>query len=1096
MSFARAWFLSLALSPFASSDDGASAPTNLRVEWLREPLGLTAAHPRFSWELVDPGDGALQTSYRVLVAEDAAKLARGEGDVWDSGEVASPATDQIEFAGRTLESFHRYVWKIESFDAAHRASPWSAVQSFGTGPLSASDWTASWIGDPTPLATRKRANNGYHSRLADREDAVKWVQLDLGEALQIEDVVVHPARPFDWSDTPDFLLPREFVVLASNDAEFERDVVTLGHWREEEPSGHVVGRELRIPAAPARARYVRLQTLRLARRDASNFGLALAELEVRAIDGSPGSTHPRTVSGKASASDSLETGAWSLANLNDGDTQSHGSSGDEPRPAMTLTKHLQLDALPRRATIYATSLGLYRIRVDAPQRDEPALVPIWTDFRKRVEFQTIEIPKRYLSRSFHILVDVGDGAFAGRIGLASIVPGGPSRGIYGREPRFAAQIEFELPSGAHQRVATDGTWKSSLDGPIRASDLLDGEEFDVARSDRRLARFDESSWPHAAVFSGGPAIVAPMCEPIRVLENLKPIAIRSTSDGRSVFDFGRNFVGWCDLRVPVRTKGDVTLRYGEMVDDAGSLYTANLRGAAQTDRFTLSGDDWPKNLVSDIGMPDRRALEPHFTTHGFRYVEVSGLPNAPAANEIVAKRIGIDARETGSFTCSNPMLNQLWQNILATQRSNLATGIPTDCPQRDERLGWMGDIQVFAQTACYQMDLAAFFTKWLQDVRDAQADDGRFPDFAPHPFDPNARFSGAPGWADAGVFVPWTAWVNYGDRKVLGESFDSARRWIEFVRAKNPDLVWREARGNDYGDWLNGEAIVAEGWKREGCAVPKELFATAFFEHSTRLASKMASALEKRDDAERLAQLADSIRAAFLKTFVTDADGTLTGDTQAGYALALEFELLPANLRDHAVARIVEDVRARGLHLSTGIQTTHRALLALSHNGEHELACRLALSTSFPSWGYMIDQGATTIWERWDGYVKGRGFQDPGMNSMNHWAFGAIGEWMMRTLAGIEPDEAHPGWEHFFIRPMLGGDLTFVDATYHSPRGDIRVAWKHAKGDLGESAECEVTIPPNTTATVVWPDVTRFEAHRRPVELAAGRHSFGVGRIR
>jgi alpha-L-rhamnosidase len=439
-------------------------------------------------------------------------------------------------------------------------------------------------------------------------------------------------------------------------------------------------------------------------------------------------------------------------------------------------------------------------------------------------------------------------------------------------------------------------------------------------------------------------------------------------------------------------------------------------------------------------------------------------------------------------------------NIIWTQRGNLMSS-PNDCPQRDERFGWMGDTQAFGQTAMFNMYMAAFFTKFVRDVRDDQAEDGRFPDFAPHPGDPNQKFSGAPAWADAGTIVPWRAYQNYADTRLLSEHFEAARRWVDYIHRRNPELVWAEGRNNDYNDWLNGDTIKRAGWPSQGGAIPNAVFATAFFAHSTQLVAQMAERIGRVEDARNYHALAERIRTTFNRRFVRP-DGRIQGHTQAGYALALNFDLLPIELRPQATRYLVEGIRRYGNHLSTGIQTTHRAMLELMRNGEDDLAWQLLTSRSFPSWLYMIDNGATTIWERWDGYVEGRGFQDPGMNSFNHWAFGAIGEWMWRHIVGLNPDETQPGWKHFTIAPRPGGDMTWAKGRYRSIRGLIVSEWRIEN----DRFELRLKVPPNTTATLHLPtsDASRVTEGGRTVapdhampdratyELPSGRYHFSA----
>ncbi len=741
----------------------------------------------------------------------------------------------------------------------------------------------------------------------------------------------------------------------------------------------------------------------------------------------------------------------------------------DAQPVTMLRKSFALPAPAARAILYASALGVYELRLNGRRVGDHILAPEWTDYDQRVQYQAYDVTALLRSGENVLGAFLGDGWYAGRLGMSDGLFQ-KLRGVYGRKPHLIAQLEITLDNGRRMTVPTDSSWTSTKAGPIRSSDLLDGEVYDAQReiSGWDAPGFVPGDWHHAAVLDDpGTELIAQPNEPIRVLRELQPVALTEPKPGVFVFDLGQNMVGWCRLRAKGRPGTTVTLRYGEMLNDDGSLYTANLRSAPQVDRYTFRG-------------AAEEVFEPHFTYHGFRYVEVSGLGEKPTQDALVGCVFNSSSPEVGQFECSDPMLNRLWQNILWTQRANLMS-VPTDCPQRDERLGWMGDIQAFSQTGIFNMNLAGFFNKWLQDVRDAQADDGRFADFSPHPYGPNERFSGAPAWADAGVIVPWRAYVNYGDPQVIEQHYNAAQRWIDFVCTHNPDLVWRNNRGNDYNDWLNGDTLRQQGWPTRGAAVPNDLFATAFFAHSTELVAKMAQVLGRRDEARRYAALFDDIKAAFQRAFV-QPDGALLGNTQAGYALALHFDLLPEGARAAAVERMVAGVHAYGDHISTGIQSTHRLMLELTRYGHHDLAWQLLTNRTFPSWGYMIDNGATTIWERWDGYVKGRGFQDPGMNSFNHWAFGAVGEWMFRHLAGINPDEQQPGFKHFVIRPRPTSGLNWAKASYHSVRGRIESQWDRT----GNTLTLDVLVPPNTTATVYVPAAAQSSVRegRTPADRA------------
>jgi alpha-L-rhamnosidase len=596
---------------------------------------------------------------------------------------------------------------------------------------------------------------------------------------------------------------------------------------------------------------------------------------------------------------------------------------------------------------------------------------------------------------------------------------------------------------------------------MRSAGLYTGEVYD-ARMEMPgwdEAGFDDGAWRPAAIADhmAGAKPVWQRNEPIAVVKEFTPVSMTEPEPGVYVYDLGQNMVGWCGLKVRGRQGTTVTLRHAEMLNDDGTVYTANLRGSTQTDVYTKRTDD-------------DEFYEPRFTYHGFRYVEVTGREYKPwiylppyeaQIGDLVGRVFHSASPDAGSFECSNELVNKIMHMIVWVQRGNMHS-VPTDCPQRDERAGWMGDIQAFSQTAIFNMDMAGFFSKWVPDVRHSQADDGGYPNFAP--MDLNRWKGGTPAWADAGTVVPWRMYQNYADTRMIEEHYDSARRWVDYVHGHNPDLVWENELGDAFNDWLNADTVVLEGWPKEGGEVPPPVLATAFFAHSAEIVSKMAAVTGRAEDAKRYRELVEGIKAAFNKKYV-DAEGRIEGDTQAGYALALQFDLLPDDLRPAAAKRMVEKFGRYDGHLSTGIQTTHRLMLELTRNGYHDEAYRLLNLRTFPSWGFMVEQGATTIWERWDGYVKGRGFQEPVMNSFNHWALGAVGEWVWRHIVGINPDEAAPGFKHFTIEPKPGGGIAWAKAEYKSIRGTIVSNWRIEEGRF----HLDVTVPANTAATISLP---------------------------
>lgn len=766
----------------------------------------------------------------------------------------------------------------------------------------------------------------------------------------------------------------------------------------------------------------------------------------------------------------LEPGDWKAQWIGKSEAPPEG-----PLPALPptmLRKGFKLDKPVKQATVFATALGLYELHLNGKTVGDYRLAPEWTNYLKRVQYQTYDVTSMVKEGENAVGAFLADGWYAGRVGIVQVMGAPPYklRGWYGNWPHLRFQMHVTYEDGSQATVISDESWKSTTDGPIRSSCIYDGERYDAQKEipGWDAPGFNDAAWKPVNVRPEMPTtLVAQHNEPMRATQEVKPVGVKETSPGVFVYDFGQIIAGVCRMKVAGAGPGmKLRLRHAEMLKADGNIYLDNLRiddktgiGARQEDEYVTKGG--------------QETWEPRFTYHGFRFVELSGVAKGsswmPTLETLTARVIRSSSPETAAFVCSTPMLNKLWSNILWTQRDNLPS-IPTDCPQRDERMGWTGDILSFGQTAMFNMDLAAFMTKWLQDLRDDQATDGRFADFAPMPFDPDKRMSGVPAWGDAGVFVPWYHWVNYGDRKLLADHFEAARRWVDWIHSNNPDLLWKNKRHNDYGDWLNGDTLVltAFGYPKGGTEVPKDLFGTAFFYQSTAYVAKMAKIIGRSDEAAKYAKLAEDIKAAFNREYVAE-DGTVKGNTQSGYALALDMGLLPAEKRPIAAQKMREAIAAYKDHMSTGFHTTVRLMKQLTGAGMNDVAYQLINYDTIPSWGYSIKQGATTIWERWDGWVEGRkerdGFQDPGMNSFCHYSIGAVGEWMVRTILGINPDEMQPAYRHVLIRPLPGGGLTYAKGYYDSIRGRIGVDWKIS----GDRLSVKVTVPANIVATLQLP---------------------------
>ncbi len=736
-----------------------------------------------------------------------------------------------------------------------------------------------------------------------------------------------------------------------------------------------------------------------------------------------------------------EAAFWQMGLLSPEDWNAEWISGPPPQPMLDLTpcpyfrREFTLHKPVARATLSAAARGVYRLSVNGRRVGDAHFAPGWTDYKKRLAYQTYDVTNLVQTGANTLGAILGDGWYAGYVGFDS------KRENYGKRPHLLAQLAIEHADGTAETVGTDQHWQAAT-GPILFSDMLMGETYDarLTLDGWDTPGFDAAAWLPVNPEGGGAGdvrLAAQADPPVRLTEELTPQSVTPAAPGTCIFDLGQNMVGWVRLQVQGAAGTIVRLRFAEILNPDGSLYITNLRSAKATETYILSGQ----------GV---ETYEPHFTFHGFRYVEITGYPGVPGLDTVTGCVLHSDIPKTGEFECASPLVNQLVQNIDWGQRGNFLS-IPTDCPQRDERLGWLGDAQIFVRTAAGNRDVAAFFTKWMDDVVDAQSPDGGFPDVAPRLVDLS---DGAPAWGDAGVIVPWTIYQVYGDTRLLETHYGAMAQWIEYLHSVNPDGLWRIRRNNDFGDWLS---IAAD--------TDKELLATAYFAYDASLMSKIAALLGRAEDAAKYAALFDSIKAAFNTAFVSN-DAKLKGDTQTAYVLALRFGLLPEDKRTAAAKHLVEDIEAKNWHLSTGFVGVGYLCPVLTDSGYADVAYRLLLNETFPSWGYSIRHGATTIWERWDGWTTDKGFQDPGMNSFNHYSLGSVGEWLQRYAAGIDTDPARPGYAHLLLHPYPSRRLPSVRASFESLHGRIASAWTLD----GAAFHWAVTVPPNVTATATLPD--------------------------
>jgi alpha-L-rhamnosidase len=1069
------WFIFCCNCPSLASGLG---PERLRCEYQKDPIGVDRVLPQLSWIVVaDPQQrGKYQSAYQIIVAEKAGDLSSDRGDQWDSGRVPSSETLHIEYAGKPLTSNHQYFWKVRVWDESGNPSAWSYPASFTMGMLHQSDWQAKWITDPDILVppeaeseALRDVNSGYQSSVVRDPNIPQWVGVDLGSPFEVDTVELYPATRYTFqegSGTVSF--PERYRIELADRADFS-DAKIIADLSERDSKAPEIGHAVAFHFSPSQARYVRIYVTRLCAENELFANFALAEMKVLA-------NGKNLASGKkVIAKDSAEEPGWSKEFLTDGIIEAVRMKVVR-QPATWIRKEFQVKGSVKRATVFATARGVYELHLNGRRIGSHILAPEWTSYHKRSQYQGYDVTPELQQGANAIGGVLSHGWYAGRVGLM------PNRRVYGKIPELLVQLDIEYADGHHQVVVTDGTWRRTDKGPIVSTDVYDGETYDARKEMTGWDKpgYNDSSWKPAVVSTDHEEALLSWQpnEPILAHRELKPISMLEPVRGVYIFDLGQNMVGHVRLRVNGPGGTVVRIRHAEMLKEDGELYTDNLRDAWQIDRYTKRTDG-------------EETYEPHFTYHGFRYVELVGLSHPPTTDAVTGVVEYSSAPEVGEFETSSNFINKLHSNIVWTQHANME-GIPTDCPQRPERLGWTGDIQTFAQSAIFNMQMASFLGKYLRDMRDDQDADGRFPDVAPDPFDadPNAvqafkkdRLKGSPGWGDAGTVLPWKLWVNYGDKQMLAEQYDAAKAWVDFIERNNPDLLWKNERGLDPGDWLNGDTLIWPGWPRHGATLPLEVHATAFFAHSADLVSRMAAVLGKEQQAEHYRDLFNRIKSAFNRAYV-QADGRMLGDAQGGYALALRFDLLPEAQRTKAVQRMIELFSRYDGHLSTGFQSTHRLMLELTRAGRSDEAYRVLMIGGFPSWRLMIENGATTIWERWDGYVQGRGFQMPVMNSFNHYAFGAVEEWMWRNIVGLNPDEQSTAYKHFIMRPELGGGLSWARGSYDSIRGQIRSDWKL----VGSQFTLSISVPANTTATVYLPvgKGSIVTESGRPIAEAAG----------
>ncbi|SDA15649.1 alpha-L-rhamnosidase [Sphingomonas sp. NFR15] len=996
---------------------------DLRTEYITRPLGIEAARPRLSWRVEATVSGVVQTRYRIRAAATREALATGDL-LWDSGGVDSAASVDIVWDGPTLAPMRRIWWDVEvcTNDATSRSEPtW-----LETGLLSPNDWRGDWIEVEDDVAA------------ADRKAALAWVWSET--AL---DDRPHAFR-LDFDAPAD--LVRAEVLLAGKD--HLRGVWINGtaapldwpfDWTTELPFWGTLGvyRGEVKPGGNSICALVEADTTGFFPVDGGAFA---ALIRLWRADGSV----DRIVSGGGWRVRPSPPEGWIEAAFDATDWASAQRSGANvhndprpPEPAMQVRTRFSVDRPVTSARLYATALGAYNARINGAPVSDAILAPEISVARDHVLYQVHDVTDRIVPGENVLAALVGDGWYASAFGWRI------ERYGFGPAPRrLRAALRLDYADGDSDWMTTGPDWRIAPSA-IVTSEIYDGETYDARLETPGwdTPGFDASGWQSAKIGEApGTRLIAQIAPALERTGTRTAVRVDVPAPGRYVFDFGQNTSGWVRITATGSSGTTITAKFAELLYPDGTADLSNLRLARATDRFTLAG----------TGRAE--VFEPHFTYHGFRYVEVEGFPGVPTAQDILGIVVHSACRETGTMTFHDaPLLQTIWNNGLWSQRSNFFA-VPTDCPQRDERMGWMGDILVFLDAAAFNMEVDPFIRRFLQEARAAQRPDGAYPIVVPQPQSfPDVVTA---GWSEAGIVLPWLLWQRYGDTAVIDENWKAMERWMAYVADRNPDHVWRDGRGLDLGDWLSVDAI-----KPDDETTPRILCATAFWAWVARQMADMAQATGRTTAFRRYRELRARIGAAFLAEFVAE-DGTAGNGSQTSQVLALYMDLVPPDLRPLAARRLADDIRVRGMKLSTGFLGTPYILDVLADAGLHDEVAGLLLQTGYPSWGYMASKGATTMWERWNGDTG-----DLSMNSYNHYAFGAVIGFFYRRLAGIAP--AAPGFTRIAARPLWYPRIGRVSARYESCMGLIVT---ETGGDASGLARFRLTIPANTVAEVELPD--------------------------
>ncbi|MDQ0839925.1 alpha-L-rhamnosidase [Sphingomonas faeni] len=996
---------------------------DLRAEHTTDLLGTDVRHPRLSWRIEARARGVVQHRYRIRSARAPGALAAGDL-VWDSGDVASDTTFDIRYGGPPLVSMQRIWWSVEIVTAGGQRAC-SDPAWFEAGLLDAGDWQGDWLEAEDAFAAADRATGLawiWSTTALDPRSHAFRLDFDIPADIVRSDILVSGKDHLRgvWIDG-----------VATTLAGANGYDSPLPFWG----SLSLVETTLR----PGRA-----TICVLVEADTEGFfpvdgGAFAALVRLYRANGSV----ERIVSGPRWHVLPDPPEDWQAPGFDARDWPSAEPSGanvhNDPRPPEPVMM-LQTGFMARNevasARLYATALGAYAATINGVAVSDAILSPEISVASDHVFYQTCDVTALIAPGDNVIGALVADGWYASPFGWRI------ERYGFGPAPRrFLAQLRIDYADGSHDWIVTGPEWRTAPSA-ILMSEIYDGETVDARRASPGWDRpgFDASAWTPARVGTPPDTRLIPLTSPpVRATGERRAITVTEPVPGRFVFDFGQNFSGWARITASGASGTTITARFAELLASDCTVDMANLRLARATDRFTLAGTGTPETL------------EPRFTYHGFRYIEVEGYPGIPTLDDVIGIVGHSDCRLTGDMTLPDaPLLQTIWRNALWSQRSNFFA-VPTDCPQRDERMGWMGDIQVFLDAAAFNMEVDPFIRRFLVEARAAQRSDGGYPIVVPQPQSfPDVVTA---GWSEAGIILSWQLWQRYGDTAVIDENWAAMEAWMAHIARTNPDHVWRNDRGLDLGDWLSVDAV-----KPDDETTPRGLCATAYWAWSAAMMADMAGATGRGLNAERYATLRRAIGQAFVSEYVA-ADGIVGNGSQTGQVLALHMGLVPTDLSAATARVLADDIRRRGMTLSTGFLGTPYILDVLADAGCMDVVTGLLLQTAYPSWGYMVAQGATSMWERWNGDIG-----DVAMNSYNHYAFGAVVGFFYRRLAGIA--SVAPGFRRIAVRPLWLPEIGRVAASYESCIGRIATA---TEGDATGLTQLSLTVPANAVADVQLP---------------------------